>query len=222
MAIKSVSLKSCLTLGRQGIHLPYDIFQKLSGIFGFNFTTNEYDQYCEKILRSTGFHTIDSLDNSSFENATVIHDMNKPIKISAKYGLVFDGGTIEHIFNMPQLFENIINLLEVGGIFCSVTVNNNFSGHGFYQFSPELFFRVFRPKYGMKLHKVYLALVNTPFEEWKEINFEGENKYRFDFKFEGNDQVYIITFAEKISNDRTSLILEPPQQFSYEEVDWRS
>jgi SAM-dependent methyltransferase len=180
------------------------------------------NKYCEKVLRSAGFSRVDSLDKSPFEGATIIHDMNKPIEVSNKYDMIFDGGTIEHIFNIPQLFENIINLLEIGGIFCSVTVNNNFSGHGFYQFSPELFYRIFRAKYGMKLIKVYLAVINTPAEQWKEIDFINDSKYRFDFKFGGSEPVYIITYAEKISDIRENLISDPPQQFSYEEIDWKN
>jgi hypothetical protein len=43
----------------------------------------------------------------------------------------------------------------------------------------------------------------------------------FDFKFGGSEPVYIITYAEKISDIRESLISDPPQQFSYEEIDWK-
>jgi SAM-dependent methyltransferase len=221
LAIKQTRTGNALTLGRQGIHMPFEMFKNISVQYGFDFTYNEYDQYCEKILMRIGFGKVDSIDKSPFEGATIIHDMNKPIEVSNKYDMIFDGGTIEHIFNTPQLFENIINLLEIGGIFCSVTVNNNFSGHGFYQFSPELFYRMFSAKYGMKLIKVYLAVVNTHFEQWKEIDFTSDSKYRFDFKFGGSDPVYIITYAEKISDTRESLVYTSPQQFSYEEIDWK-
>jgi hypothetical protein len=74
----------------------------------------------------------------------------------------------------------------------------------------------------MKLIKVYLAVINTPAEQWKEIDFINDSKYRFDFKFGGSEPVYIITYAEKISDIRENLISDPPQQFSYEEIDWKN
>ena len=62
---------------------------------------------------------------------------------SKKYQYIYDGGTIEHIFNIPQVIENIIDILDINGLFVSITCNNNFSGHGIYQFSPEFFLAVF-------------------------------------------------------------------------------
>ena len=62
-------------------------------------------------------------------------------KVNKKFDFILDGGTIEHIFNCPQVLDNIIYLLEIEGILCSITCNNNFSGHGFYQFSPDFFYQ---------------------------------------------------------------------------------
>ena len=107
--------------------------------------------YCEEFFLSFGFLNIDSIDNSSYENSSIIHNLNTPYNNTKKYDYIYDGGTTEHIFNVPQVFENIINLLEIDGIFCSVTVNNNFSGHGFYQFSPELYLSMFTSNYGMEI-----------------------------------------------------------------------
>ena len=145
--------------------------------------------------------------------------MNVPIKSSKKYQYIFDGGTIEHIFNIPQVIQNIINLLEIGGLFVSVTCNNNFSGHGIYQLSPEFFLSSLNKKYGMKIEALFIGKVNTELETWIDVNDykDGRNCSKFD----GNDPVYILTIARKIENPCESLIFNSPNQYSYESGDWK-
>jgi hypothetical protein len=198
-----------LTLARQQIHFqPRNVNAK-------------FLDYCEDMFKSFGFITTESIDYSSYENATIIHNMNLPyLENNTKYDFIYDGGTIEHIFNIPQVLENIINLLAIDGIFCSVTVNNNLSGHGFYQFSPELFLSCFNPNYGMEIICIYLAKVGTSVNEWIKISHLDKNNNRITAKFNDDKEVYIITIAKKISNDRLSLITNPPNQYSYEKVDW--
>lgn len=199
-----------LTLARQQIHFqPKNVNAK-------------FLDFCEDMFKSFGFTTVDSMDYSPYENATIIHNLNLPYRENNKYDFIYDGGTIEHVFNIPQVLENVINLLEIDGIFCSVTVNNNLSGHGFYQFSPELFLSSFKPKYGMEIICIYLAQVGTSMNEWIKINHDDKDtENRNTAKFNNNREVYIITIAKKISNDGVSLINNPPNQYSYEEVDWK-
>ena len=210
-----------LTMGRQHIHLDQNTFDSivrnseidLSGSYSYN---------SEIMFRKLGFGEVDSLDYSDYEGATFIHDMNKQIKIKKTYDYIYDGGTIEHVFNTGQFLENVIDLLEVGGVFCSVTCNNNFSGHGFYQFSPEFFLSCFTKNYGMSLLSLYLAQVDTEISSWLDVKTYGsDNTGRNITKFDSINPVYIITVAKKISCERESLIKIPPQQYSYKEIDWK-
>ena len=214
--------KNAITLGRQEIHINYNIIDNfLDKYLLSNFKNKKYSGFCETFLRDIiGFESIDSIDNSNYEGASIIHNMNNPIPNNLKkYDFVLDLGTIEHIFNVPQVCENIINLLNIGGIFLSVTTNNNFSGHGIYQFSPEFYLSAFSKKYGMEIQKLYLAKVNSGIESWINVNTYGN--YRNEYKFEGNEKVYIIAIVKKISNERENLILNSPNQFSYEEIEWK-
>ena len=159
---------------------------------------------------------------SSYENAAIIHDMNNPLNEtlkSKKYDYVLDGGTIEHIYNIPQVCENIIDLLKIDGIFCSVNVNNNFSGHGFYQFSPDFFMATFSKKYGMKIISVHLAQINTPFNEWVNMLEPGVHG---ETRFLSQSPVYIVTIAQKISDERQHLTSSCPQQDKYENYYWNT
>ena len=162
---------------------------------------------------------VDSIDNSAFEPATIIHDMITPIpECFRKFDFIFDGGCIGHIFSAPQVLENIINMLEVGGIFLSVTSNNNQSGHGFYQFSPEYFMRAFAEKYGMKVEALYLAELDTDIPTWIDVN---NLDVRNEASFNNMKGVYIITIARKILLNRSSLLTDAPQQKVYEEIEWK-
>ena len=213
LSLQNVKNKSnLLTLSRQQIHVGNRTLMN-------NFVVRHMD-YCENLFKSFGFVSIDSIDNSSYENATIVHNLNLPYQGEKKYDYIYDGGTTEHIFNVPQVFENIINLLEINGIFCSVTVNNNFSGHGFYQFSPELYLSMFTADYGMEIQCMYLAKVGTGVNDWIQIGQHSKDISRITTKFKDNTEVYIIVIAKKISDKRLSLLTNPPNQFSYEKIDW--
>ena len=143
--------------------------------------------------------------------------------LKKKYDFILDGGTIEHIYNTPQVCENIINLLEIDGILCSITCNNNFSGHGFYQFSPDFFQSTFNPKYGMKIQMIYLVENSSNFDNWINVNIDNKklDNGRNEYKFNSSKSVYIITIAKKISDDRKYLTIDYPNQYSYEMIDWK-
>jgi hypothetical protein len=72
------------------------------------------------------------------------------------FSVVYDGGTIEHVFNAVQAFKNGMEMVRVGGHFIQVNPANNFMGHGFWQFSPELIYRVFSAENGFNIRGVFL------------------------------------------------------------------
>src|SRR5262249_26462815 len=96
---------------------------------------------------------------SSFEGASVIHDINLPIpdELKGRFSVVIDGGTLEHVFNFPQALKNAMEMVAVHGHFLAVTPSNNWMGHGFYQFSPELFFRAFSDENGFKIENMFIC-----------------------------------------------------------------
>src|ERR1700756_3327351 len=151
-----------LTLGKQEIHIPKEVVNQLANRYilkkseesvGTPLHFNNVNSKIESLFNELGFtpekgSEIDAMDYSDYEGANIIHDLNFPVpeKYHNKYDYIFDGGTIEHIFNIPQVLQNIMDMLKIGGIFVSVTCNNNFSGHGMYQFSPEIFTQTFNKK----------------------------------------------------------------------------
>lgn len=147
-----VSFKQSVTIGRQDLLLWPDQIKRTFDQHHLPVNDNEIEHiltgenyFADNLFRKFGADVIDSIDHCEFEGATIVHDMNQPVPaaLKNKYSVVFDGGTLEHVFNFPQAIKNCMELVQVGGHFISVNPCDNMMGHGFYQFSPELFFRIF-------------------------------------------------------------------------------
>ena len=102
---------------------------------------------------------VESIDYSSYERATHVHDMGTPIPddLKGRYATIIDGGTLEHVFNIVQAFDNCADLIKPGGQIIHILPANNYLGHGFWQMSPELFFSLYSEANGFRDTEVYLA-----------------------------------------------------------------
>jgi hypothetical protein len=149
------------TIGRQSCHvsspsiLRFLAEYKIDAPAGLIELTRN-PEYVDPVFKCLGATRIDSIDNSDYESATKVWDMNQSIPEDwhEQYDFAYDGGSIEHIFNIPQAFKNYMNLVRVGGHLMIVTMANNYFGHGFYQFSPELFYRVLSPPNGFVVERL--------------------------------------------------------------------
>lgn len=154
-----------LTLGKQEIILDEDDKKKLN-LKNFDCAK---DEYIDNLLKEKfSAQSVKSIDNSSFEGADLIHDFNKPIKESfEKFDTILDFGTSEHIFNVNQSFNNIYKLCKSGGnILHSLPANNN-CGHGFWQFSPELFFSLYSEENGFSETEIFIFNTYDKYSWWK-------------------------------------------------------
>jgi hypothetical protein len=135
------------TIGRQSLCLhPHELTALSDDVANPTiFYGYKWGDYCETYLRELlGTEEVISIDASEYENATIIHDMNEPLDdLDEQFDLVIDGGSLEHIFNFPVAIFNIMRMVRVGGWVLICNPANNLCGHGFYQFSPELMYRVF-------------------------------------------------------------------------------
>lgn len=169
--------------------------------------------YVEEFLRYLGAHEISSIDASPYENASIVHDMNMPIgdELKQKFSVVIDGGTLEHVFNFPTAIRNCMEMLKIGGHFFSHTMANNFMGHGFYQFSPELFYRVFSSENGFRVHRAVLFESRIGKPKW----YEAADPQRIGERVEliNRRQTYLLVHAERIAD--VPIFAAPPQQADY-------
>jgi hypothetical protein len=82
---------------------------------------------------------------------------------------VFDGGTLEHVFNFPVALKNCMEMLRQDGRLFIHNCANNLCGHGFYQFSPELFFRALSPENGFEVERIYVHVIG-PYGRWYQVS----------------------------------------------------
>lgn len=141
--------------------------------------------YTEWIFRALGATRVDSMDVSDYEGATVLHDLNTPIppELEGQYDLVYDGGTLEHVFNFPTAIWNAMRLCRVGGRLVIHNAANNWCGHGFYQFSPGLFHDLFTSENRYQIEQFELVewilggrryRVNRPEKQGKRVSLNND------------------------------------------------
>ena len=118
----------------------------------------------EGLLEYLGCRTVRSLDYSAFEGAEIIYDLNKPVPagLHDRFDVIFDGGTLEHVFDIPCAITSVKKMLRPNGLFLTVNAANNQLGHGFYQFSPELMFRIFTKSNGFALKRLLVTEYRFP------------------------------------------------------------
>ena len=148
-----------LTLGRQNLNVDRETLRALAARHGVDTASADESarEYCETFFtRFLGAQSVDAVDHSGYEGAVLTHDLNQPIppQWEQRYDAVVDGGTLEHVFNFPTAIANCMRLVREGGRLFVFTPANNQLGHGFYQFSPELFFRTLAPAHGFEIENM--------------------------------------------------------------------
>src|SRR5262249_42261248 len=105
-----------------------------------------------------GFSSIEALDSGGFDGASIAYDMNAdclPHHYEGAFDVVFDGGTMEHVFHIPNFLKNVFQLLAVGGRIIHCNPTSNCVDHGFYSFSPCFYSQYYRAN-GFRLNRCLL------------------------------------------------------------------
>jgi len=105
-----------------------------------------------------GFDSVESVDFSDFEGADHTYDLNLPVpsELRDRFDVIYDGGTIEHIFDIRAVLKNIFEMLVVGGRVIHATPSSNHVDHGFYMFSPTFFLDYYLTN-GFTVYDILLA-----------------------------------------------------------------
>jgi hypothetical protein len=208
-----VCFRSTATLGRQNFFPKLPQLQKLlnsrqRGISAAQFLA-ESRGYAEKLFHFLGAEEVVAIDHSDYEGAAIVADLNAPIgpALKDRFTAVFDGGCLEHVFNFPQAIKNCMEMLTVGGHFIGIAPANNFCGHGFYQFSPELYFRIFSSSNGFAMRGVLTKEKGT----W--LGVTDPELFGGRVEMQNNRPTYLFVLAEKIES--RAVFSQPPQQSDY-------
>lgn len=152
---RTVDFSDTLTLGRQSVRLSAREAAALHDETGVDLSGAEF---ADAFFRHLGAHRLDAMDASAYEGASIIFNLNAEIgpELRNRFSVVIDGGTLEHVFHFPAALANCMRMVRPGGHFISCTAANNLMGHGFYQFSPELFWRALAPVHGFTVEAMLI------------------------------------------------------------------
>ncbi len=219
-----VAFDRTMTIGRQFLLVPPVRLPAMLASAGLDAAggdlfpqTEGEPAFAEPLLRLLGAEEVDSLDGSDFEGATHVHDLNTPVPavLSQRFTAVLDGGCLEHVFDFPTAIRSCMQMVAPGGHLLCMPPVNNAAGHGFYQFSPELYFRVLSPDNGFEVERMLLAEVR-PGATWYEVVDPADAGRRIEFTT--RHQAYLYVQARRI-DDRPPLET-PPVQSDYDDQ-WR-
>jgi len=161
----NIDYSKTLTLGRQFLQISPKLCIKIltragkqsNNLIDYITSKGLESYYAEPFFKALGEGIVDSLDYSDYEGASIIHDLSIPVPddLKNRFTFVFDGGLLEHVYNFPIALRNAMDMVSIGGHLVLCTPGNNWFGHGFYQFSPELFYSVLREENGFNDTKVF-------------------------------------------------------------------
>lgn len=151
------------------------------------------------IYEYLGFEELSSLDNSRFEGADLVKNLNAPPTefedVNGGYfDLVIDGGTSEHIYSPITALANYFSYLKIGGSLFQILPSNNYIDHGLYQFSPTFFWSIRDQGIELnKLHFVERSEKNEFYWDGLSINF----KKHIDNSFDGSGFANLLRYRTK-------------------------
>jgi hypothetical protein len=122
-----------------------------------------------EFYRELGFANVETLDSSDYEGAQHIFDLNSeclPVGLAGRFDVVFNGGTLEHVFHVPNALASMTAMLKCNGIVAHLAPTNGWVDHGFYQISPTLLHDYYEAAGFEPLTSVLLSYKLEKYEEW--------------------------------------------------------
>uniref|UniRef100_UPI0040477434 hypothetical protein n=1 Tax=Bacteroidota TaxID=976 RepID=UPI0040477434 len=208
-------------LGKQTILISTDKVREVAKDFGFEsketdekfpWTGNAIDDY---LFRTLGYNTVESIDTDGFEGATYILDLNLdvPKEFHNRFDAIYDGGTLEHIFNLPQALKNIFCMLKPGGLIMHLSPSHNHVDHGFYMFSPTFFYDYYQANNYKIIRSNFLEYTHNPFDSsWKIYNYKSLCIEDLAFGGWGTSMLGIWFVVQKTDSSSFDIV---PQQARY-------
>ena len=159
-----------------------------------------------------GAENVKCCDVSDYENPDFIIDLNYEIdeKYHNSFDNIIDIGTLEHIFDVNTALKNMIKMLRVNGFLIISTPSSNMIDHGFYSFSPTLFYD-FLSINGFEIKKCFLRESSPYIYENKSSLYEYQNQ-GIEIPLMSSKSVEFTVIAKKITEVNKYII---PNQSIY-------
>ena len=218
--LSGMPMDHLLMIGHQSLFLHPSELQAVRKVSPGALPGYKWGEYADRFFTEClGVSEVNTLDYSSYEGADILHDLCQPIPgdLKARFDVVVEAGTLEHVFNFPVAIANLMQMTKVGGFIFASTVSNNLCGHGFYQFSPELIFRVFSTENGFQLGKVLALEARYPGVELVPINdaYEVMDPARVGSRIGLVTEHPILLLFEAQRTAEVTIFSKPPLQSDY-------
>ncbi len=212
-----------LTLGKQDISISSTELKKTAKQFSYPLHTqikNEKKISDVVLFKALGFSECKSLDMSAYEGADYLFDLNQsdlPSHLHETFDVIIDGGTIEHVFHVPNALKNIFSMLKCGGKIFHFSPASNYLDHGFYMFSPTLFLDFYEANsFQIESCQLIKHLPNQNID-WKFFPYTPGSLEHLSYG--GLDhKMYSLCFIAKKTKDSTGIQI--PYQHRYSKGTW--
>ena len=136
----------------------FSIPKVLQNFLSNNQKDSENVSYADNLIIDTfNLENLITYDVSNHEKPTKVVNFNHLINNPDKLDAFYDGGSLQHTFNIQNVLKNISNHVKIGGSIIHVCSSNNLCGFGFYQFSPEFFLNYYTKENGFINISIHLS-----------------------------------------------------------------
>lgn len=207
-----------LQLGKQSLYLTYRQLKGLADELEFSLSPVIPSNIDLKLddkgfYHALGFFEVQSLEFSTMEGADYTWDLNTPIpeELHSKFDMVYDGGTLEHVFNLPVALTNICHMLKIGGRVVHDSPTSGYLDHGFTSLQPTLFYDFYRAQnFEINNLQVSKLSLDTVFTHVGEHTTYTPGMYDFEKTWAVDQQVY-MTFCTATKSEIFHQMITPQQ-----------
>jgi hypothetical protein len=167
-----------LTLGKQDVAVNRKELESIAKEMRFPLQDTEIfvsdDEFISDVylLTRLGFSDCKSMDYSDYEGCDYVFDLNRtqlPPSLIDGFDVIIDGGTTEHVFHIPNVLSNLFKMARIGARILHFSPSSNHIDHGFYMFSPTLFWDYYQAN-KFKINQFQIIRHNpwhdTPWTVW--------------------------------------------------------
>lgn len=173
-----------------------------------------------EIFRLFGARSIRALDQSPYEGAELIHDLNEPVpaQLEGCADFIVDGGVTDNVWDPALTLLNYARMLRPGGRLYTANMLSNH--HEPYCMLPPLWYMDYFCINGFSDVKCYVVVQNGPLRDVFTINYEHlADPERHVAQFRSNHIMNVVVFAEKGPGHTTER--SPIQQHDRSPAAWQ-
>lgn len=210
-----------LVLGRQVIKMSKEEVLGLFSAAGCKAVNTEEDSSADGVLSKGkisdayffnlfGIESLSTMDVNDKEEASLIHDLNKPVpgSLKGRFDFIIDGGTFDHLFDVRRAFRNVVSMLKPDGRVFHWNAMSNYMFEAYLCFSPDFFYDYYVAN-RFEDCKVYVAeAMHKRGLRWRLWEFMGNT---VGCRFSSSNKVMVIVLAERgpdSTSDRMSIQLQ--------------